>query len=71
MERIIVRTISNISYAGCITSADFFQEEGIVLKLNPNTSTLCFVPKKEVKEIIHGAQVMSYEEFLETMRRRA
>jgi hypothetical protein len=65
MERIIVRTTSNISYAGSVAKEDFFQDEGLVIKINPNAETLCFIPKDEIKEVISGAVQMTYEQFQE------
>jgi len=64
MERIIVRTKWNISYAGSVENTNIFEAEGIVLKVSPQTSTLCFIPKDEIKEIVCRAQQVTYEDYL-------
>lgn len=69
MERIIVRTRWNISYAGSVVDTSIFEAEGIVLKVSHQTSTLCCIPRDEIKEIVCRVQQFTYEEYLQTKNR--
>lgn len=63
MERIIVRTTSNISYAGNLQENSIFGGDGLVLKPNPELNMLIYIPKKEVNQVISKGCILSYDDF--------
>lgn len=63
-ERIIVRTLVNVSYAGKAFHSNIFSGKGIVLQPNKNMEMLVFIPENEIREIICNAVSMSFQEYI-------
>lgn len=63
LERIIIRTISNLSYAGTVVDSNHFEGEGIVLLPNKMKKLEIFIPKSEIQQIIAEKKILSFQEF--------
>lgn len=63
-DRIIVRTLANVSFVGKVLHSAIFSETGIVLQPNHNLKMLVFIPENEIREIICNAVSMSFQEYV-------
>jgi len=64
INRIIIRTTSNVSYAGNLTNSLKFPRSGIVICPNKSLKMEVFVPKEEITEIVYDGRTFCYDEFL-------
>lgn len=51
-ERVLLRTISNLSFAGEICSNILDGEKGILLKPSPNSNIKIWCPQNEIQNLI-------------------
>lgn len=62
-ERIIVRTIQNISYAGKVIRSAHFESIGLVLQPNKLRNMEIFIPENEIQMVITNQSMLTYGEF--------
>lgn len=66
-KRIIVRTTSNISYAGNWCENDKFDSEGIVVAPNAKLGMEVFIPKEEILEVIYNSKRITYDDYINVL----
>jgi len=64
IERVIIKTTSNVTYAGNLTNSFKFSLPGIAIRPNKLLKMEVFVPKEEIAEIIYGGRRFCCDEFL-------
>jgi len=64
INRLIVKTTSNVSYAGNLTNSLKFPCPGIVICPNKSLKMEVFLPKEEITEIVYNGRTFCYDEFL-------
>ena len=63
MKRIVIRTTSNMSYAGNICSSSKYQATGVAIHPNKSLKMEIFVPDEEIRELIIDGRIVSYCEY--------
>ena len=59
-EKIIVRTISNLSFAGAVCSKNIGNDEvGLLLKLSDESNVKVWIPRDEIESIIEKNGVVT------------
>jgi len=66
-KRVIVRTMSNVTYIGEVSNQNLFHEQGIAVRPNPELAMEIFVPEEEVREIIFEVNSLTYREFMKLL----
>lgn len=69
-QRILVRTVNNVSYVGSESDSPVFKESGIKLNPNENLKMIIFIPEEEILEIISECNIYSYKQYSKINRRR-
>ncbi len=59
MERIILRTTSNLSFAGKIVENNLFEGKGLLLRTNPKYQMKIWCPFDEISSIIADGEVIN------------
>ena len=62
-DRVIIRTTSNISYIGKICNNDLVNEDGFLIKTNPNLNMKIWIPLEEITNIIDNSRIYTAKEY--------
>lgn len=69
MKRIILRTTSNLSFAGQIMENDLIEGKGLLLRTNPQYEISIWCPVEEIASIVLNGEVTDISNIPEEVER--